>query len=237
MDIIIPLAGKGSRFNGSKFGNAKPLIDIFGKPMVVRALETLGLVGKFHVVVGESEWKADLVQVLKRLDLDINIIQIDFDTKGPCSSALLAESSIDPKNELIIANCDQIMKWNSGAFLHNARFYDGLIVTYFSEVEHNSYAEVSEDGYVTKVTEKERISNISLNGIHYWKESAKFFDDAKSMIAANDIAPDGEFYIAPTFNYMIKKGFKVGIHHIPDQMHHAVGIPDDLEKFLKNEYL
>ena len=53
------------------------------------------------------------------------------------------------------------------------------------------------------------------------------------MIAANDRAPNGEFYIAPTYNYMINSGKAVGIYHIPNEQHHAVGVPIDLERFLK----
>ena len=53
------------------------------------------------------------------------------------------------------------------------------------------------------------------------------------MIAANDRAPNGEFYIAPSYNYMIKQGLKVGIHHIPNEQHHPVGVPVDLERFLR----
>jgi hypothetical protein len=79
------------------------------------------------------------------------------------------------------------------------------------------------------------ISNISLNGIHYWKRGNDFVKSAEAMIAADERAPNGEFYIAPTYNYMIQEGLEVGIYHIPNEQHHAVGVPVDLERFLKHD--
>jgi hypothetical protein len=55
------------------------------------------------------------------------------------------------------------------------------------------------------------------------------------MIDDDNRAPNGEFYVGPSYNYMIKNGLTVGIYHVPNQMHHPVGVPDDLEKFIKYE--
>jgi hypothetical protein len=83
--------------------------------------------------------------------------------------------------------------------------------------------------------EKQVISNISLTGIHYWKKGSYFVNSSENMIAANDRAPNREFYIAPTYNYMIKENLRVGIYHIPNEQFHPVGVPADLEKFIKYE--
>ena len=88
---------------------------------------------------------------------------------------------------------------------------------------------------VQEIREKQVISNISLNGIHYWRKGSSFVDSAETMIAANDRAPNGEFYIGPSYNHMIKSGQTVGIYHIPNQFHHPVGVPDDLDKFIRYE--
>jgi hypothetical protein len=127
------------------------------------------------------------------------------------------------------------MEWSPYVFLHNVRLYEGAVVTYHSDTDKNSYARLGKDGYVTEIREKEVISNVSLNGIHYWKQGKHFVESAEAMIAADDRAPNGEFYIAPTYNYMIKAGRTVGIHHIPNEQHHAVGVPLDLERFIKHE--
>ena len=55
------------------------------------------------------------------------------------------------------------------------------------------------------------------------------------MIENDDRAPNGEFYVGPSYNYMIAKNLKVGIYHIPNQQHHSVGIPEHLEKYIEYE--
>ena len=48
-------------------------------------------------------------------------LEIDYVTEGPAKSVLLFRENINNDEELIIANCDQIMEWNSKAFVHNVR--------------------------------------------------------------------------------------------------------------------
>jgi len=79
----------------------------------------------------------------------------------------------------------------------------------------------------------ENISNISTNGIHFWKKGSFFTESANDMVFANDTAPNGEFYIAPTYNYMIKRGLKVGVYHVPNEQHWAVGTENDLLKYFE----
>ena len=46
-----------------------------------------------------------------------------------------------------------------------------------------------------EVREKEVISNVSLNGIHYWKKGSYFVESAERMIEMEDRAPNGEFLL------------------------------------------
>jgi hypothetical protein len=162
-------------------------------------------------------------------------IAIDYVTQGPASSALLFKDQINNSDELVIANCDQIMEWTSSRFLDYVRHYDGAVVTYHADTDKNSYARVNKEGLVQEIREKQVISNISLNGIHYWQQGQYFVSSAEAMIQANDRAPNGEFYIGPSYNYMVKAEKTVGIYHIPNQFHHPVGVPDDLDKFIRYE--
>jgi NDP-sugar pyrophosphorylase family protein len=232
MNIIIPMAGLGSRFFTEQYKLPKPLIDIRGKPMIQRAIETLDLDGDYFFLLRQTEYTKQMVDVIKSVVPKATIKIINYITEGPACSALLFEREIDTEDELVIANCDQIMSWNSNMFLRNARVYDGAVVTYHSDTEKNSYARLNKRGLVTEIREKEVISNVSLNGIHYWNDSYRFIAAAKEMIAANDRAENGEFYIGPTYNYMIRDNYRVGIYHIPNEQHHPVGVPADLERYL-----
>jgi NDP-sugar pyrophosphorylase family protein len=233
MNIVIPMAGLGSRFPRDKFYLPKPLIDVNGKPMITRAIESLDMDGQYHFVLRNDEFLKITTDVISKTVSNPRFVVVDKTTEGPACSVLLFEKFIDNDQELITANCDQIMEWDSKLFFHNVRLYDGAVVTYYSDTDKNSYVKLDKQGRAVQFAEKEVISNISLNGIHYWKKGKYFINSARKMIESNARAPNGEFYIAPSYNYMINAGLEVGIYHIPIEQHHAVGVPVDLERFLK----
>lgn len=233
VNIVIPMAGLGSRFPRDKYYLPKPLIDVNGRPMITRALESLDIDGQYHFILRNDEFLKITKDVISKTVKNPNFVIVDETTEGPACSVLLFKEFINNDDELVTANCDQIMEWSSKLFFHNVRLYDGAVVTYYSDTDKNSYVKLDRQGRAVQFAEKEVISNISLNGIHYWKRGSDFVASAETMIAANDRAPNGEFYIAPTYNYMIRAGKEVGIFHIPIEQHHPVGVPIDLERFLK----
>ncbi len=234
VNVVIPMAGEGSRFPKDQY-LPKPLIDVNGKPMIVRAIESLDIDGQYFFIIRKNEYTNIVKDIISKVVPGSVFVEITETTEGPACSVLLFKDLINNESELITANCDQIMEWNSSLFFHNVRLYDGAVVTYYSDTDKNSYVKLDSKGRAVQFAEKEVISNISLNGIHYWKQGKFFVNSAEAMIAADDRAPNGEFYIAPTYNYMIKQGMTVGIHHIPNEQHHAVGVPVDLERFIRYE--
>lgn len=231
------MAGRGVRFQKDYGMTPKPLIEINGVPMIAKAIESLGIpdANYFFLIRDDGINQAKIESVLRSIQPNCTIKSINYVTEGPACSAMLFEDSINTDEELIIANCDQIMEWNHWQFLHNARFpgYDGMVVTYHSDTEKNSYAKLNQFGLVSEIKEKEVISNVSLNGIHYWKKGSYFVESVYDMIRADDRVFNGEFYIGPSYNYMIKRGRTVGIYHIPNEQHWPVGVPSDLDLYLR----
>jgi len=235
INVLIPMAGLGIRFATQGFALPKPLIDVNGEPMISKAIKTLDLDAQYLFVIAKNNFSDRVKRVIKDVQPTAKFIEIDYLTEGPAVTSLLFKEHINTNDELVIANCDQILEWNSNTFLVNARLYDGCVVTYYTTTEKNSYARLDKKGFVTEIREKEVISDASLNGVHYWKHGKYFVDSAEEMIENQDRAPNGEFYIGPTYNYMVRKGLKVGIYHIPNSQHHAVGVPSDLERYLNYE--
>jgi NDP-sugar pyrophosphorylase family protein len=229
------MAGLGSRFPSHTYPMPKPLIEVNGEPMISKAIKSLNLDGNYFFVIAKNQFTSLVEETITAIKPGSKFIEIDYITEGPANSALLFRNQINSNEELIIANCDQIMEWNSENFLHNVRLYDGAVVTYHTDTDKNSYARLDKNGLVVEIREKEVISNVSLNGIHYWKKGSHFVNSADKMMELQDRAPNGEFYIGPTYNHMIRQGLKVGIYHIPNEQHHPVGIPDDLKKYLEHE--
>jgi dTDP-glucose pyrophosphorylase len=237
MNILIPMAGSGLRFSNVGYELPKPLIKINHRTILERAIDTLNIEGNYIFIVRKydnQDHNKKVENILRRNKPSCEILMIDYVTEGPACSALLAKEYIDNDQELIIANCDQIMWWSGSRFINYARSnnFDGAIVTYTTNTPKNSYAKIDLEGNVVQVAEKKVISNIGLNGIHYWKEGKYFVNSAQRMMKNNDRV-NNEYYIAPTYNYMIESGKKVGIYHIPNEQHNAVGVPADLEIFLE----
>lgn len=234
MNILIPMAGLGSRFPSQQYSMPKPLIDIAGEYMISKVIRSLDLDGKYFFIIAKNKFTDLAKEAILHIKKDSVFIDIDYITEGPAVSALMFKNYINNEEELVIANCDQIMEWNSKNFLHNVRLYDGAVVTYHTDTDKNSFAKLDENGFVTEIREKEVISNVSLNGIHYWKKGKYFVNSAELMIENQDRAPNGEFYIGPSYNYLIKQNYKIGIYHIPNEQHHPVGVPEDLERYLEH---
>lgn len=234
------MAGRGQRFADDGFKQIKPLIDINGTPMIAKAINSLGIFGHYYFIVRDVRGINKLVDILEKSvppSYDRTIILVDKLTEGPACTAAMAEEYINNKKELMIVNCDQIMWWDGDAALDAMRYrgFHGVLVTYTSNVTKNSYARLDMSGRVIEVKEKEVISNISLNGIHYWRKGRYFIESYNRMLEKDDRAPNGEFYVSITYQHMIKLGYNVGIYHIPNFQHHAVGTPDDLRQYIKDE--
>jgi len=231
MNIVIPMAGLGSRFSDAGYTTPKPFIEIEGKPMILKAVNTLGFEGNYIFIIRKDEY---IKNKMKEIFPDSQIIEVDYLTDGPASSVMLAKEFINNDEELIVANCDQIMWWDAETVIKQIRVmdYDGVVVTYHETTPKNSYARINRRGYVTKMAEKQVISNVSLNGIHYWKKGKYFVESTESMVEKN-IRFNNEFYVSLTYNQMIEKGLKVGIYHIPNEFHNAVGTPDDLNRYFE----
>ena len=225
LQIIIPAAGRGVRFLSSEFSEPKPLIQWDGKNMIEH-------------VVSNFKRKDNEIFILSRKEHCISIEgchgkEIDYVTEGPAISAALFANEISMDDELIITNCDQIIRdWNQDNFLRVARKYDGVLGCFLSTNPHNSYAVVDQNNLVKLVKEKEVISNLSTNGLHYWKKARYFFESLKDMIN-NDDRKNGEFYIAPTYNYLISKSYRIGIFMFNE--HFPTGTPDQLKYYLNYE--
>ena len=232
MNILIPMAGLGERFKDSGYNVPKFQIDVFGKPMIERALDSFRLVDAQYIFITLNIDYETRILLEKICDNPI-IVDIPSLSSGPACSCLKAQKYIDSGEELLIANCDQILFWNFSNFLYYARnpSIDGVIVTYESDTPKNSYARL-DNGRVVEVREKEVISNVSLNGIHYWKRGEDFVRSTFEMIANDDTAPNGEFYVGPTYNYLTDRKY-ITNYHIAREQHHAVGTPDDLNLFLE----
>ena len=154
LNILIPMAGAGSRFKEAGYIFPKPLIEIDNKPMIQWVIESLKLEGNYiFIVQKEHQEKYNINSVLKILKPNCKIIELDHITEGAACTTLLAKKFINTNNPLIIANSDQYIKWDSikSMYKYNQKKIDGSILTFEAIHPKWSYAKTDKNSFVTEV--------------------------------------------------------------------------------------
>ena len=234
LNILIPMAGAGSRFEQAGYTFPKPLIEVKGKPMIQVVVENLNIDANYIFIVQKSHRsKYCLDTLLNMITPGCSIIEVDSLTQGAACTALLAKSLIDNEHPLLIANSDQYIEWNSGEFMYkmHEQQIDAGIITFESTHPKWSFAKINEDGYVTEVAEKNPISNIASVGIYYWAHGKDFVKYSEQMIERN-IRVNNEFYVCPVFNEAIADNKKIKTFNVTKMW--GIGTPEDLNLFLQH---
>jgi len=234
LNVLVPMAGSGSRFAQQGYTFPKPLIEVNGKPMIQLVVENLNIDAHYIFIVQQDHYeKYNLKYLLNLIAPGCDIVQVNGVTEGAACSTLLAKDYINNNNPLIIANSDQYVEWSSNECMYafTADEIDGGIVTFEASHPKWSYAKLGANGFVSEVAEKKPISNEATVGIYYWKHGSDYVKYAEDMIA-KDIRVNNEFYVCPVFNQAIEDGKKIKVKRV-DKMW-GIGTPEDLNQFLKN---
>jgi HAD superfamily hydrolase (TIGR01509 family) len=234
LNVLIPMAGAGSRFEQAGYTFPKPLIEVNGKPMIQLVVENLNINANYIYVVQKSHRiKYNLDTLLNLITPGCRVIEVDGVTEGAACTALLAKNLINTDAPLFFANSDQFVEWDSNEFMYkmNETDSDGGIVTFEATHPKWSFAKVNDSGIVTEVAEKNPISNTATVGFYYWKRGSDFVKFAESMIE-KDIRVNNEFYVCPVFNQAIECGKKIRTFDIKRMW--GLGTPEDLKYYLES---
>lgn len=235
INIVVPMAGAGSRFVEAGYSVPKPFIDVVGATMIERVLDNVVMPGARYILIANREHYSKQSEDVKRITRRylVEWLTVDKLTEGAACTVLLARDVINNVTPLLMANSDQLVGIALADYVADSddRGLDGSILTFCSDHPKWSYAAVNEDGIVTSVREKQVISRYATVGIYYYARGADFVRAADEMIAAND-RYNNEFYTAPAYNYAIASGKKFGIYGIEESQMHGLGTPEDLETYL-----
>lgn len=239
INVLIPMAGAGSRFAKAGYTDPKPLISAKGKTLIEWSMESFSfLLGKknvtlIFVVLREHDQVYGLKkQLLKLFGKTAQVIIVESVPEGQAASCLAARSLIDSYNQLIIYNCDTYTTGNEKLFelVENER-PDGILACFKSTNPRYSYARVDKTGYVDLVKEKEVISNHASTGLYYFRRGSDFVHAADALHERGEKA-NGEYYVAPCYNELLKSGKKIKTYTVKENW--VIGTPEELEVFKKN---
>jgi len=234
-NILIPMAGRGSRFEEQGYTDKKPFIDVNGKPMIHRVIKNLGM--EFDkeymfilICLQEDFDKYDFTEFEKVIGHNsYDVVILDDVTEGAAQTVLTAKHLINDDTPLMTMNSDQLVDWDVERLFEMCEQFDGVIPCFYGEGNAWSYARTLDNGYVQEVAEKKQISKYATAGYYYWKKGSDFVKYAEQMIKDNS-RTNGEFYVAPVYNWAVKDGKRIGVFMV-DKLY-SLGTPEDLQEYL-----
>lgn len=250
LQVVIPMAGLGTRFTSCGFKTNKYLLPINIKlqPMIELAITSLNISEpcKYFFIINEEQGynqnlRTILDEICKKYGFLYEIHSVSKLTEGPASTVAVIRGVLDLLQPIIVSNSDQVLEnWNFNHFINTCKNYDGCVLAYepnykleIGSKDKHSFVRISETGQVIECREKIVLSKKALVGVHYFSSAAVFFDAYDYMVINNMRAPNGEFYLSLCYQSMLEMGKTVGIHDIqPNEKYWPVGEPDDYFKYL-----
>ena len=238
MNIIITMAGLGSRFKKAGYTVPKYMIEVKGKNLFQWSMMSLEDFNKLEnvkyifVVRKEDNSRDFIIEEAKKMQItDVEVIELDELTDGQATTAMLAQQYWNEDEEMIVYNIDTYVEPN--VMKYSDIKGDGFIPCFNAPGEHWSFVKLDENQNAVEVREKQRISDNCTIGLYYFKSCKlyqelyeEYYKDGKNM-------EKNEKYIAPLYNYMIEKGMKVNISNLPFEKVHVLGTPEEVEEFKK----
>ena len=248
LQVVIPMAGLGSRFSQYGFSKNKYLLplDLNLVSMIEYAILSLAITVPCKYIFILRDNIADVARLLQTIcetnSLTYNIVTITELTEGPASTVYEARHVLNPDDELIVSNSDQVLSWDFNAFMTKCKQFDGCVLTYkpdyeitLNQPDKHSFIHLNDAGTVDECREKIALSDKALVGVHYFKTAQQFLDAYKYMVATNLRAPNGEFYLSLAYQAMIQTTLSVGYHDLQysqGERFYPVGEPNDYFKYL-----
>lgn len=237
LHIIMPMAGEGLRFRNAGYSTPKPLIEIKGKPLFLRAVESVKIndtLMKYSFIVRKEH--IDKYKIDKTITYAIpkaKVYSVNETTRGAVETCLVAEQGIDDNDAIIIMDCDlefQSKDYNQIIMdaLRNNNCSGGALVSFNSNDPKYSYAEIDENSNVIRTAEKDVISNHALCGAYFFASGKEFKTVAHKLLNEPTMLKS-EFYISLLFNYLLANGDIVKLVEMEE--FRSFGTPDELKRY------
>lgn len=240
IQLVIPMAGLGKRFVEANYSVLKPLIPIHGVPMIKMVVDNLMTDQVGHVILIAQRVtveEVNLRELLGHIGVPLTIVAVEELTEGPADTVRLAKPLINNSQPVVIANSDQFVNADLDEFYESLLGSDtsAAILTMEDDDPKWSYVELDQLGRVIRVKEKEVISNQATVGI-YGYSSANLLWEAFASMWANKDRTNGEYYVAPSYNYLSKNGIPINVTNLGpvSSVMYGLGTPRDLELFIES---
>ncbi len=225
MNIVIPMAGAGSRFAAAGYKEPKPFIPLNGKTMIEHVIDNVSMPGAKFYLLARIEHMSYISNTGLADRNDVAFIPIEKMTEGAACTVLRAQAFIDTDEPLLLANSDQYIEYDRQKWQDFASGVDAAIMTFPSSESRWSYS-LEEGGRVIRVAEKQVISDKATVGLYYFAKGSYSVESAHRMIQKN-IRVNNEFYVCPAFNELVAERL---VRNFDVDRMLGLGTPEDFEK-------
>lgn len=160
------------------------------------------------------------------------LFELDAETRGQAETVAIALSNIEIDEPLTIFNIDTFRQ----GYTHPVRNIQvaGCLEVFEGEGENWSFVKDKKnpnfDNEVELTTEKERISNLCSTGLYYFRSKTLFLEIFNEYVLTPKSSwAKGELYIAPLYNFVIKRGELVVYDKIERRDVTFCGTPEEYE--------
>ncbi len=234
ISLIMPMAGRGSRFSKMGIKEPKPLIILDNKPFFWWAIESINKATKIEKIIAIvlkehiNEFAIDCK--IKEYYPNAQIIALDNVTSGAAQTAAIGASVLDEDEVFAINDCDHVFKIQKIDNIIDGleKNLQGALVAFKSDSPNYSYAKIKAQTdnylYVENTVEKQVISPYAIAGCYFFSSKKVFFD------AYNEYQKNCEYdemFLSGIYNIICKNGGNIGLQEL--SQHISFGTPEELE--------
>lgn len=230
--LIMPMAGRGSRFSKEGFDFPKPLIKIYDKPFFywsTRSVEKFVELESLDFVVLQEHVDKYLIDKEILVSFPNARIHILPDvTEGAVITCLKGIVDIEDECPVLFNDCDHLFKSTAFNEFCNERMddsIDGILLTFESNEPKYSFVGKDDAGNVTRTVEKEAISNEAICGCYYFRNKEIFVTSAKEYLTKCSYS---EYFMSGVYNVMLENSMTV--RSMMTDYHVPYGVPEEYEE-------
>lgn len=237
MNILIPLGGKGERFQKDSYDRPKVLIPLFGKEMLQHVIDglTLGPSDVLLIIYSDELDSWGIQDIIKRSGARFH--RLKSQTEGAAQTVQFGLETLDAETlnrPTMLIDGDTIYHSDPVSRFRKCNDNAVFCFTDTGNLPIYSYLEIDKsNGKIIKIKEKEKISQLACTGAYCFRSGTELLKSCQQVISSN-IRMRGEFYTSCVVSHMLESGNNFEPIELSNRDFSCVGTPLELRNFCGN---
>ena len=241
MNIVVAMAGEGSRFVESGHVYPKPLIRTGNTTMIQNVYYSLEWPdAEWHFVV-KMQHLRDYPFMKSLLESMGSITTIEETTRGAAETLQKCKEVMSSSKPFISVNCDQVFEWDTTSLQNKMTDNpDSSYMTVYNhtDTQRHSFAHTHGDSdnvwLCTEKTTAGHPTNNATTGFYHFHNGKVFNDSVNKLLSK---PPEfGEYYVAAVYNELINNNHDVRIDRVHSKTFWPVGTQHDWQHYTHRHY-